>query len=386
MPARFPAGRALRLLAASLVVTGVLAGPGSAGASGSTCQNWTGAPPPNPGTFANVLNGVAVVSACDAWAVGYDAGTGADQTLIEHWNGSAWTVVASPDPGAGDNLLSSVQAASRTDIWAVGSYADTFGHIKALALHWNGTVWKQVATPNPGAATNELSGVRVRSTNAAWAVGDTGNDPHLLQTLILHWNGTRWTRVASPNPGTGAGGLSGVAATSASNAWAVGSTGAGTLILHWNGTKWTHVASPSPGMNAGLGGVSAASAANAWAVGAFYNGSLQRTLILHWNGARWRRVTSPNPGGSAHDNVLSGVAVTSAGNAWAVGSYTSGPAFRGKTLILRWNGTNWTQVASPDPGTSNQLNAVRAWSASNAWAVGSFSNGGPSQALAIHCC
>src|SRR5260370_42569672 len=103
MPARFPAGRALRLLAASLVVTGVLAGPGSAGASGSTCQNWTGVPPPNPGTFANSLNGVAVVSACGAWAVGsYNNGTPpGPQTLIEHWNGPAWTVGGSPDPGGG---------------------------------------------------------------------------------------------------------------------------------------------------------------------------------------------------------------------------------------------------------------------------------------------
>src|SRR5258708_11751256 len=123
MPARFPGGRALRLLAASLVVTGVRAGPGSGGDSGSTCENWTGVPPPNPGT-GNSLNGVAVVSACDAWAVG---------SLIEHWNGSAWTVVASPHPGAG-SILSGVQAAARTDIWAVGSYEDSLQGIKTLAL------------------------------------------------------------------------------------------------------------------------------------------------------------------------------------------------------------------------------------------------------------
>ena len=380
MPARFPAGRVLRLLAASLVVTGVLAGLGSAGASGSTCQNWTGVPPPNPGT-GDVLTGVAAVSACDAWAVGsYNNGT-APQTLVEHWNGSSWAVVASPDPGIG-SLLNGVQAASRTDIWAVGSYQDRFDDIKTLALHWNGTVWKQAATPNPQFLNVvELSGVRVLSANDAWAVGDA-SDHGLSQTLILHWNGTRWRRVASPSPGSFPG-LAGVAATSASNAWAVGGTSVGTLILHWNGTKWTHVASPSLG---GLAGVAATSGSNAWAVGSFPSGPAgSKTLILHWNGTRWRRVASPNPGGPAHDNMLRGVAVTSAGNAWAVGSYTSGPA-GSKTLILRWNGTKWAQVASPNPGTSNQLNAVRAWSASNAWAVGSFSNGGPSQALAIHCC
>jgi hypothetical protein len=43
------------------------------------------------------------------------------------------------------------------------------------------------------------------------------------------------------------GGLSGVAATSASDtdAWAVGSYGAfKTLILHWDGTAWAKVPSP----------------------------------------------------------------------------------------------------------------------------------------------
>jgi hypothetical protein len=47
-------------------------------------------------------------------------------------------------------------------------------------------------------------------------------------------------------PSTGQ--LSGVAATSASNAWAVGYTGSTSpkpLIEHWNGTAWTRV--PSPG-------------------------------------------------------------------------------------------------------------------------------------------
>jgi len=66
-------------------------------------------------------------------------------------------------------------------------------------------------------------------------VGNVGS----AQTLIERWNGTGWTRVSSPNPAGGSA-LIGVAATSATNAWAVGCTGncAKTLILHWNGTAW----------------------------------------------------------------------------------------------------------------------------------------------------
>jgi hypothetical protein len=56
--------------------------------------------------------------------------------------------------------------------------------------------------------------------------------------VIVRWNRTRWTRVASPNPGGGVF-LNGVAAISAHNAWAVGSVVDNTtLILHWNGTTW----------------------------------------------------------------------------------------------------------------------------------------------------
>ena len=81
---------------------------------------------------------------------------------------------------------------------------------------------------------------------------------------MLHWNGKAWTRVPSPNP-PGGGTLTGVAATSARSAWAVGfSQGGGTLILGWNGTAWKRVPSPNP--TAGiLEGVAAASARSAWA-------------------------------------------------------------------------------------------------------------------------
>ena len=91
------------------------------------------------------------------------------------------------------------------------------------------------------------------------------------------------------------GSLHGVAATSSTDAWAVGFTSPPggrnyTLILHWNGTAWSRVASPSLGRNAGLLGVAATSATSAWAVGDYSTPAGQpRTLILHWNGTNWTR-------------------------------------------------------------------------------------------------
>jgi len=74
------------------------------------------------------------------------------------------------------------------------------------------------------------------------------------------------------------------------------------------------------------------SATSAWAVGCTGG----NTLILRWNGTVWKRVPSPNPSPD-HAQCLAGVSAASASDAWAVG-YTDGG---GKTLIVRWNGIAW---------------------------------------------
>jgi hypothetical protein len=382
-------GRTFLAVGGLLVIAGVFAGTGPGAASAASCQAWTGAQPSSPGTSDNVLSGVAVLSPCDVWAAGFDLSGGAVQTLIEHWNGFSWAQVASPDPGSGNNFLNSVRAASASSIWAVGSASDGTSS-KTLIEHWNGTAWKTVPSPSPGSGFNELNGVRVVSANDAWAVGDYADGGTSRKTLVLHWDGATWQQVASPDPG-GTGNdnyLFAVAATSPSDAWAVGeivtSTAIQTLALHWNGRNWAQVASPNPGSANELFGVGATSAANAWAVGEVTAGTSEQTLVLHWNGSKWARVASPNPGGPANNNVLDGVAATSTSSAWAVGGYETGTGQ--STLVLHWNGSTWVHVDSPNPGTQNGLYGVAATSSTNAWAVGYFETSGPEQALALHCC
>jgi len=94
--------------------------------------------------------------------------------------------------------------------------------------------------------------------------------------LILHWNGRVWTQVTSPNPGSQGNDLLGVRAVSGTDAWAVGSTKNGTkessLILRWNGHTWNRISSPSPGSTSLLYSVAATSRTDAWAAGIFSNG------------------------------------------------------------------------------------------------------------------
>jgi hypothetical protein len=367
--------------AAAIVAVAPL-GIAPAGASASSCAAWTGVQPPNPGTSFNELTGVAVLSSCNAWAVGdYSSGSGT-QTLIVHWNGAVWKQVASPNPAA-VNILTGVAAISATNIWAVGFTRAATGPERTLIVHWNGAVWKQVASPNPSSLGNSLSGVAATSATNAWAVGGPFGP-----NLVLHWNGTAWKRVKRPKHLDGF--LAGVAAISARNAWAVGGGqfGGSGFILHWNGTAWRRVAIPGPGPNIAersLTGVAATATRNAWAVGFTSETDTGPTHahILHWNGTAWKRVRSPDPGSSS---VLNGVAAASARDAWAVGYYFTSPGVA-HTLIEHWNGTAGRRVNSPDlSSTRNVLSGVAASSARNAWAVGSYDSGTVRQIFALHCC
>jgi hypothetical protein len=144
--------------------------------------------------------------------------------------------------------------------------------------------------------------------------------------------------------------------------------------------SWSGLSPPSPGSVNRLNGVTAVSPCRVYAVGQYWNGFSYQTLIARWNGTGWTQQASPNPAGNSADNVLRSVAAASSGNAWAVGYY----GFNSSTLIEHWDGTAWTQVTSPSPGSSNQLYSVAAGSASNAWAVGSYFNGTNWQTLAVH--
>jgi hypothetical protein len=377
--------RLVPIIAAAVVFSGTaMASPALAAA-----QPLAGCGATVPG---GTLTDVAASSASNAWAVGYYPAVPTalpltdDQTLIEHWNGRAWCKVASPDPGGAtrENQLLAVAVTSPSNAWAVGYYINASNVLKTLTVHWNGYSWKQVASPDPAAPGmgNQLNDVAVTSATNAWAVGTYTNASHVGRSLVLHWNGTTWRVVPSPDHSTNTE-LLGVVAGSATNVWVTGDYDtstfhAQTLISHWNGHAWTVTASPNPAgtSNANfLVNLAVPSSSAALAVGSFFNSTSSLTFSARGDGTRWRTVATPNPAGTSNaNNNLQDVAATSAANAWTVGEYRQvyGPY---QTLILHWTGTAWERVASPDvTGQHNILYAVAATSSSDAWAVGGLAS------------
>jgi hypothetical protein len=222
MQTRYRIFYGLALAAGSLLLGGVLAGPPGAGAAPpagvapvppapgavqassplTNCLTWRVVPGADAPNSDSDLRGVAAVTANDMWAVGSSLDENFYMhTLTEHWDGSTWTQVASPDPGLANNLLFAVAAPAGNDAWAVGWKANT-NIPQPLFLHWNGTAWSESEQTinRPQVVLFSISAV---AANDIWAVGRSCETPQCLRrvTAILHYDGTAWTDVASPNPG-----------------------------------------------------------------------------------------------------------------------------------------------------------------------------------------
>jgi hypothetical protein len=173
--------------------------------------------------------------------------------------------------------------------------------------------------------------------------------------------------------------LSAVAARTATDAWAVGhriETSAGadqrgadlhSLVMHWDGGVWREV--PTPDIGA-LTAVAVTAAGQVWALGGSTND------VLHYDGAGWSVVPTGAPDGSR----LNGLAAIGTGDVWIVGSRPGGPV---APLTLHWNGLTWQVVdtSEADVGPGAVLRSVSGTSATNVWAVGSMADG---SGLAIH--
>ena len=247
------------------------------------------------------LQDVSAESATDVWAVGFTAGD-IQQPALLHWNGSSLSEVPSQIQVG---QLFGVSAVSPSEAWAVGSQEPIHAHmIQTLVLRWDGTRWSIVPSPNPSPLENELDHVWALSANDVWVFGQyfTPAD-HQHRTFVMRWDGSKWSNVAVPGNLAGLTGGAAFDPISSTSAFAVARhtvrVGHGAIesdeILHWNGHSWHQT---KAFFGAALFGVSADSNDDAWAVGYFCIPNRCppfQTLALHWNGRRWRYSPTPHP-------------------------------------------------------------------------------------------
>jgi hypothetical protein len=268
---------------------------------------------------------------------------------------ASWQLQSSPNPSSTENYLNAVTATSSTNAWAVGTYDNANGVRRTLVEHYDGTSWQKVASPNVGSIDSELNGTRAASSGNVWAVGFYGDSNFDSHPLIEHYDGTSWSVSSSPDQ-VGVK-LQAVGTSSSTNAWAVGYGGpAGAFSERYDGSNWTIVSSPTL-TDGQFWGVTTTSSSNAWAVGYYMSNQHWKTLLEHYDGTGWTKVSSPNKSSSL--NYLNAVSANSSSDIWAVGEYVRDTDQKLLSLILHYDGTSWKLVSHPDRIYGDYLIAVK---------------------------
>ncbi|HEX8035595.1 MAG TPA: hypothetical protein VF510_17185 [Ktedonobacterales bacterium] len=277
---------------------------------------WTRVSIPVPtGNYTDTqYTGIAALAPNDVWAVSYNGG------FFAHYDGTTWSVVSTNLPG--DLALQGIAMVSATEGWAVGLSG---------FLHYTHGQWvdaRNLLPPRPASlATYDsypgMRGICMLTPTNGWVVGNAG--------AIWHYDGTSWQSVASPSLEKTVA-LFSVRMISANEGWAVGGTvelsvGDAAVIEHYVGGRWSVFSRPnasiwgSPG-HPSLHAIAMVSASEGWAAGQrvqrdwagseapLYN-DVAHSLLLHYEGGRWTEVAVPNL------LTIKEIALVAPGEGWA---------------------------------------------------------------------
>jgi hypothetical protein len=254
--------------------------------------------------------------------------------VVEHWDGTSWSLVSSP-AFTGVGGLDAVSADASNDVWAVGG---------TISLHWNGQTWSQI----PASSKVNAGAVWALSPTNVWSGGIGPGIPHPPYSAhptetIEHWDGTSWTIVPSPDPNPqGSNSLSGIAAVSANDIWAVGNA-AGAFTEHWDGTSWSVIAVPSGAGD--LNGVTALGDGTVVAVGKGTNGS----GVILMNAAPAPKTGTPSASVRASPTTTAPSMATLGGRGAApVDQFFAAVAKADQPLSFSWHHTGAHTVAADD--------------------------------------
>ena len=156
----------------------------------------------------------------DVFAVGGPLGNEGGASLALHFDGSSWQRLA---PG-GTETFWWVGGSGPGDVWMVG----TGGRI----AHWDGSAF----TAHESGVSATLWGVWSASPTDAWAVGgipEGGVGDH--NDIVLHWDGSAWSRVTLPGEPRGRAHYK-VWGASSEDLYVVGEAG---TIWHKKGADWS---------------------------------------------------------------------------------------------------------------------------------------------------
>ena len=269
---------------------------------------------------------------------------------VTHWDGVSWkdlTLVIPASPEI-QNPNGPTRAGTAGPFWPVGpdeawqwvrvSYAGAPATPPA-AYHLEGGTWKAVPTPldTPDAHPITMWGA---AKNDVWVggfisrqvppPGDASATTLAEDPLLLHWDGSKWTRVELLTPnGNGLREVLSLWGTASNDVWAVGRGDTSADTWHFDGDRWTEVPVVGPKYFDHLWG---SCAGDYWAVGDSVSGP------WHYDGRMWSAATLPKEVRFTRFEV--GLTGTSPGGVWMTVEKVGGCdiGFYPPKLAIHWGG------------------------------------------------
>ena len=215
------------------------------GTSWSPVHNFPG----SPSLTTAIASGPA-----DVWGFGATGSRGQTPWAV-HYNGKRWSQVAIPVS------VSQASGSAAAGDWVTGTLAAQSGRVEIL--RWNKGAWRNVALPKISVPKGEqmLPGLIAAATpTSVWAtvIVSSPTVEGRVTTVLLHWNGSAWSKVPIPKGVN----VYGLASDGHGGFWVASYTVnepgvrlAGLVMYHYAGGHWTHVAVPvKPGFVTNLEG------------------------------------------------------------------------------------------------------------------------------------
>ena len=334
------------------------------------------------------LHAVAFATPNEGWAVGntsppakYDFQvnhTPYVSPIVLHFQHGHWSQESLPATLMTQSfVLTKVQMVSPTEGWAIGRTRfppNVDGMILGVLLHYHDGQWtiqgQEFLTP--------LEQLAFVSPTDGWVIGD--DDPQGTGALVLHYDGTTWTQIHDPAFGSVL--LTTISVSGSADLWAAGMLFQGvgfdgnapSILLHYDGVRWTRHAMPAGEATGRITDIALSSPTAGWAVGTLYppasasggslpNSPATQAIVLRYQDGNW--TDAARQSGPHQENIFGwrDIALDATGDGWAVGT-------AGMLLHISSAGTLTMTSATPF-AQSDTLESVTLLSPHEGWAVGS---------------
>ncbi|HEY3854838.1 MAG TPA: Ig-like domain-containing protein [Verrucomicrobiae bacterium] len=317
--------------------------------------NWSALP---QGLVAQNYSGVFALAATENKLLAGGVFTKAGSAVVDYiasWDGQNWGAL---NNGLGGNDVFSV-AAQGTNVYLGGDFTSAAGTPVNRIARWDGAHWWPLGSATNNGVNQTVNTIAQSASGGIYVGGGFTQAGGVTANYVAQWNGTNWASLGNGASNGFNGAVNALLVNSSGELFAGGSfTQAGgiaaTNIAMWNGQTWSPMATGLKGIVLSL----ASQGTDLYAGGTFSTASgLTVNNVARWDGSKWNAIGAGI--GTSFPQIMVHALATRGSEIFAGCSSSSGTGVTAP-FVVRWDGANWTEVASnlTMPGATVSIRAL----------------------------